>query len=171
MLYSGQLQQIQYLRAVLDENFRCKPPVSIGLPRRATAGATTTGHFIAPGTTVSVPLYTLHHNENLFTDTWDFILERWLAEDDEHRDGWVTSRQQAKNLKAFGLPFSLGGWACIGRNLAYMELSMVIAALVPGFEWELAVPDSEMEMVERFNCNPKGLMVRAKVRPGVNWAS
>ncbi|KAJ3459983.1 hypothetical protein FSOLCH5_007747 [Fusarium solani] len=171
VLYSEQLQQIQYLRAVLDENFRCKPPVSIGLPRRTTAGATIAGHFIPPGITVSVPLYTLHHDENLFTDAWDFIPERWLAEDDDNRGGWVTSRQEAKNLKDFVLPFSLGGRACIGRNLAYMELSMVIAALVLGFEWELAVPDSEMEMVERFNCNPKGLMVRAKVRPGVNWAS
>lgn len=172
VLFSEQLKNIPYLRAVLDENFRCRPPVSIGLPRRTVnSGATIAGHAIAPNTIVSVPLYTLHHDESLFEDAWDFVPERWLAEDDENRDGWTTSPQEAKNLKEFVLPFSLGGRACIGRNLAYMELSMVMAALVLGFQWELAVPGSEMEMVERFNCNPKELMVRAKVRVGVDWVN
>ena len=170
-LFSEQLKHISYLRAVLDESFRCKPPVSIGLPRRTVNLAMIAGHSIAPNTTVSVPLYTLHHDESLFEDAWGFVPERWLAEDDENRDGWVTSPQEAKNLKEFVLPFSLGGRACIGRNLAYMELSMVVAALVLGFQWELAVPGSEMEMVERFNCNPKELMVRAKAREGVDWVN
>ena len=50
-----------------------------------------------------------------------------------------------------------------------MELSIVIAALVMGFEWELAIPKSELQTVERLNCNPKELKVRGKLREGVNW--
>lgn len=76
--------------------------------------------------------------------------------------------REAKNLKDM-LSFSLGGLGCVGWNLAYMELSMVICALVLGFEWKLAFLGSDMEMVERFNCNPKELFVRSRVRDGVDW--
>jgi benzoate 4-monooxygenase len=166
----SELHNVPYLRACLDESFRCKPPVAFGLPRRIVSpGATVAGLFIEPDTTVSVPLYALHRNESLFQDALRFVPERWLEDDNELREGWMTDRQERRNLKDFVLPFSLGGRACIGRNLAYMELSIVIAALVLGFEWELAVPGSELETIERFNCNPKELFVRARVRPGVNW--
>lgn len=168
--YSDTLQHIPYLRACLDESFRCRAPVASGLPRRTVPpGATIAGRFIPPDTTVSMPLYTLHRNETLFREAHRFVPERWLAEGDEDRGGWEAGAREAKNLKDFVLPFSLGGRGCIGRNLAYMELSMVISALVLGFEWELAVPGRDMEMVERFNCNPKELYVRARVRDGVNW--
>lgn len=170
VLYSEKLQHIPYLRACLDESFRCKPPIAFGLPRRTVKpGATIAGHFIPADTTVSVPLYAVHRNKNLFKDALRFVPERWLDEDDVRRDGWVTDEQESKNLRDFVLPFSLGGRACIGRNLAYMELSIAIAALVMGFEWELAVPGSELQTIERLNCNPKELMVRARVRDGVDW--
>lgn len=170
--YSGMLQHIPYLRACLDESFRCRAPVASGLPRRTVPpGATIAGHFIPPDTTVSMPLYTLHRNKTLFREAYRFVPERWLAEDDENRGKWEVDAREAKNLKDFVLPFSLGGRGCIGRNLAYMELSMVICALVLGFEWELAAPGSDMEMVERFNCNPKELYVRAQVRDGVDWVN
>lgn len=55
--------------------------------------------------------------------------------------------KEALNLKNFVLPFSLGASVCVGRNFAYMELSMVIAALVLGFHWELAEPGKCMEMM------------------------
>ncbi|KAL2005436.1 hypothetical protein VTN00DRAFT_2647 [Thermoascus crustaceus] len=119
------------------------------------SGATIASHFVPPDTTVSNPLYNIHVNENLFTHASRFIPERWLDDNDEHRNGCTTSQQEHQNLKESVLPFSLGGRACIGRNLAYMELSIMIAALVMGFEWELAVPGSELQTIERLNCNPK----------------
>lgn len=48
-----------------------------------------------------------------------------------------------------------------------MELSIVIAALVLGFEWELAEPGKDLEVIERLNSNPKDLFVRARVREGL----
>lgn len=128
-----EVQKVPYLRACLDESFRCKPSVAFGLPRRTVgSGATIAGHLVPPDTTVSVPLYNVHRNESLSTHASRFIPERWLDDKDEHRNGWTTSQQEHQNLKDFVLPFSLGGRACIGRNLAYMELSIVIAALVMG---------------------------------------
>lgn len=168
--YSEKLQHIPYLRAVLDESFRCQPALASGLPRKVAEPITVAGYPILPGTTVSVPLWSLHRDENLFSDASNFIPERFLKDDDPDRDGYETSAEEAFNLKTYFLPFSTGGRACIGRNLAYMEISMVISALVLGFQWELAEPGSEMEMIERFNCNPKELMVQVKARDGIMWS-
>jgi benzoate 4-monooxygenase len=36
IMTSSILQQVPYLRAVLEENWRCRPPLARGLPRRTT---------------------------------------------------------------------------------------------------------------------------------------
>lgn len=152
------LQHIRYLRACLDESFRCRTPLAFGLPRKViAAGVIISGHEIYSGTTISAPLYSLHMNEDLFRDAGSFIPERWIPDD----PAFITSEEEQKNLKDYCLPFSLGSRACIGRNLAYMELSIVIAALILSFEWELAEPSQEMLLIERFNSNPKELIVKA----------
>ncbi|OQV09485.1 hypothetical protein CLAIMM_13603 [Cladophialophora immunda] len=155
------LQGIEYLRACLDESFRVRTPLGFGLPRKVVEqGVVISGHDICPGTTVSAPLYSLHLNEALFRNAREFIPERWLP--NESDPSFHTSEEERQNLKDYVLPFSLGSRACIGRNLAYMELSIVIAALVMSFEWQLARPDEEMVTIERFNSNPKELFVRAQ---------
>jgi benzoate 4-monooxygenase len=155
-----ELQHIGYLRAVLEENWRCRPPLARGLPRITVGqGATIAGHFIPPGVTVSATVYTIQHDKNLFRRPLEFIPERWMPEEDFGKD-----ETEAKNLKDYCIPFSLGPRACIGRNLAYMEVSIVIATLVLNFEWEMAEKGADMPMFERFNYNPKELIVKGKVR-------
>jgi benzoate 4-monooxygenase len=155
-----ELQHIGYLRAVLEENWRCRPPLARGLPRITVGqGATIAGNFIPPGVTVSATVYAIHHDKTLFRRPLEFIPERWMPEEDFGKD-----ETEAKNLKDYCIPFSLGPRACIGRNLAYMEVSIVIAALVLNFEWEMAEKRADMPMFERFNYNPKELIVKGKVR-------
>ncbi|KUL85559.1 hypothetical protein ZTR_08084 [Talaromyces verruculosus] len=157
---SSVLQNVPYLSAVLEENWRCRPPVARGLPRCTTGeGAMIGGHHIPPGVTVSASIYSLHHNDGLFRQPLEFIPERWIPEDPMGAD-----KTEAKNLRQYCIPFSMGPRACIGRNLAYMEVSVVIAALVLNFEWELAEPGMKYQTVERFNWNPRQLMVKARIR-------
>jgi benzoate 4-monooxygenase len=105
------LQHIPYLRAVLDESFRVRPPVNFGLPRKTVAPTMIAGHEISAGVTISSPLDALHRNPKLFSDPEEYVPERWLADSDYHPE-------ERFNLKEYVLPFSLGGRACIGRNLA-----------------------------------------------------
>ncbi|KAJ9614440.1 hypothetical protein H2200_002576 [Cladophialophora chaetospira] len=159
ILPSTILQHVPYLRAVLEESWRCRPPIARGLPRRTTGEATIiAGHSIPAGVTVSAPIYALHRNNELFRRADDFIPERWMPEEKFGKD-----ELEAKNLKEYCIPFSMGPRACIGKNLAYMEVSIVVAALVLNFEWELA-DGFVMDTIERFNCNPKELLVRARPR-------
>jgi benzoate 4-monooxygenase len=161
-----ELQKVLYLRACLYERFCCRPPMGFGLPRRAPVGGVTiAGHYIPADTTVSSPLYNLHHDKRLFKNPTSFVPERWLGNDQEY----AASEEERQNLKDIVMSFRLGGRARIGRNLGYMELSIVIAALVLDFEWELAVPGSDVEIMERMNSNPKNLIVKGKAREGATF--
>ncbi|OGM47384.1 hypothetical protein ABOM_003803 [Aspergillus bombycis] len=163
------LQRIPLLRAVLDESFRCSPPLGFGLPRLVTEpGMTIQGHFIPPGVVVGSPLYNIHHDESLFPDPWSFIPERWLGGSDPD---YSPSAEETENLKTYVQPFSLGGRSCIGRNMAYMDLSIAIAALVMEFDWELRDPDCDIQYVEKLVTNPAALWVKAKLRPGMDIES
>lgn len=150
------LRHVNYLQAVIDESFRLQAPLSTGLPRITTDETIIDGETIPPGVTVSAQVWTLHRDENLFRHADQYIPERWLAEDED------TTAQERQNLKDFVQPFSQGPRACIGRNLAYMELSICIASLVLAFEWRLPAAGFEMKYFERFNCNPVELQVIAK---------
>lgn len=63
------------------------------------------------------------------------------------------------------MPFTAGTRACIGRNLAYMEVSIALAALVMAFEWKMADGPLEKKnfgQFERITSNPTFLNVKAK---------
>lgn len=103
-----ELKHISYLRAVLDENFRCRPPLARGLPRRVmapmmkiVAGGVTWD--IRQGTTVSVPLWVIHHDANLFGEPNESIPERWMDNHDPQKGLGVyyTSDAEIKNLRDF----------------------------------------------------------------------
>ncbi|CAM1500394.1 Fc.00g095560.m01.CDS01 [Cosmosporella sp. VM-42] len=150
------LQHVPYLRAVIDESFRLHPPLGTGLPRFTTRPTTIAGELIPAGVTVSAQTWSLHRREDLFQNAEAWVPERWLPEHEE------SSESERQRLKDYVLPFSQGPRACIGRNLAYMELSICIAALILGFEWELPGDGRELRHHERFNCNPTGLPIRAR---------
>ncbi|KAL7947642.1 cytochrome P450 [Trichoderma barbatum] len=155
-----ELSKIPFLAAVLDETFRLLPPVRFNLPRIIVQnGAVIAGHHILAGVTVSSSVYIMHRDEKLFRKSLEWLPERWLP---EHPDFSETER---RNLKDFVLPFTLGGRACIGRNLAYMELSVCVAALVMAFEWDISEDDRvKFGHWESINCTPRELKVTARPR-------
>ncbi|KAK3066803.1 hypothetical protein LTR53_016690 [Teratosphaeriaceae sp. CCFEE 6253] len=156
----SELQHIPYLRACLDESLRLHPPVRFGLPRRTTGkGTMIAGHFVPGNTTVSSALQTLHRDGSLFRRPLEYLPERWLPDHSQ------SSEEERRNLKEFVMPFTLGPRACIGRNLAYMELSICLAALIMKFEFTISETSRRsFTHFERFNCSAKELLVSAKVR-------
>ncbi|OKL62073.1 hypothetical protein UA08_02953 [Talaromyces atroroseus] len=113
------VRNLPYLNSVIKEALRHYSLIGLGLPRAQNVkcghGLTFEGHYFPPGTTLSVPSYTIHHSQEIWgPDSWEFKPERWES---------VTERQK----NAF-LPFSTGPRACIGRNLAEMEMKIVTAA-------------------------------------------
>lgn len=128
------LNSCTYLRACIDEALRLFPPLPGVLPREVMPGGINIdGHDIAPGTTVGVAAYAIHHNEKYFPSPYAYKPERWLVPVDSK-----ATKESVEVAQSAFCPFSLGTRGCIGKNMAYMELMTTMARAVFLFEMKLA---------------------------------
>ena len=149
----SQVKDLPYLDAVIKETMRIHSTSSLGLPRMIPPGPgiTLCNHHFPQGTVLSVPAYTIHHSTDIWgSDADTFRPERWEA---------ITEKQKA----AF-IPFSYGPRACVGRNVAEMELALIVGTVFRRYEFELR--QGEMETREGFLRKPLGLEVGMRKRKG-----
>ena len=100
------------------------PPISGTLWREVCPGGIDLdNNHIPQGYDIGVNPYAVHHNEELYPDSYTYKPERWIVSDDNPREAVERARF------AFS-PFSLGTRACAGRNMAYMELMDTLARTV-----------------------------------------
>ncbi|KAF4239482.1 hypothetical protein CNMCM8980_001670 [Aspergillus fumigatiaffinis] len=126
------LAQLPYLQAVLDESMRLYMPVPASLPRTVPPeGAIICGHYVPPGVSVAVNQYAAFHSADNFAEPLRFIPERWLGDS-----------RFVNDQKHVFQPFTIGPRACLGKNLAYAEIRLVIARIVWRFSLEI-MPDSQ----------------------------
>ena len=78
------------------------------------------------GTVVGVPVYAIHHKEEYHSNPLAYKPERWIASDGE---GGAGAEDVATAQAAF-CPFSIGPRWCIGKSLAYLEVSTTLARTV-----------------------------------------
>jgi benzoate 4-monooxygenase len=98
---------------------------------------------------LSVPAYTIHHSKQIWgPDADSFRPERWET---------ITEQQK----QAF-IPFSYGPRSCVGRNVAEMELSLIVSTVFR--RWEFELRQGEMETREGFLRKPLGLEVGSRRR-------
>lgn len=125
-------QSLRYLFAVIEEGLRLYPPIAGGLSRDSP-GAMVDGHYVPKGTSVSTSFWTMSHREKYFHNAREFHPERWLPSDHALYDVAYST-----DNKAASQPFLLGPRACLGINLAYMELRIILARIVWQFDLELS---------------------------------
>ena len=125
------VSSLPYIRAVLDEALRMYPPISGELRRQVPrGGAVVSGQFITGGTIISVYAKAACDNPTNFAQPQRFTPERWLKTDE--RPDWAKN----DHLDA-SQPFSVGPRNCIGMNLAYAEMKLILARLLFRFDLEL----------------------------------
>jgi cytochrome P450 len=118
---------LPYLNAVLEEALRMYPPVPSTMPRRVPPpGELVLGEIIPGGTTVGVSHWAASRSGANFALPDRFVPERWLGD----------KRFDTDDKKAMQ-PFSLGPRNCIGKNLAYGEMRLILAMLLWAFDLEL----------------------------------
>jgi benzoate 4-monooxygenase len=141
-------KDLPYVTAVIYETLRLRTTVSMGLPRVVINGvATVCGERFEPGTVLSTPTYTVHRDPRIWgANSWYFEPERWLG------------GGQAE-LEKYFLGFSQGPRACIGRNVAFMELKKTVATLFRRFEYRLIYPDKDSWIREGFHLKCQELPV------------
>ncbi|CAE7000848.1 Cytochrome P450 3A3 [Pyrenophora teres f. teres] len=147
----AQVKDLPYMDAVIKETMRIHSTSSLGLPRLIPPGPGITlhGHHFPPGTALSVPAYTIHHSTEIWgPDADEFRPERWET---------ITEQQKA----AF-IPFSHGPRACVGRNVAEMELALIVSTVFRRYEFEIR--QGELETREGFLRKPLALEVGMRKR-------
>ncbi|KAJ4325152.1 hypothetical protein N0V94_000866 [Neodidymelliopsis sp. IMI 364377] len=145
------VKDLPYLDSVIKETMRIHSTSSLGLPRMIPPGPglTISGRHFPQGTVLSVPSYTIHHSKEIWgPDADTFRPERWEK---------ITERQKA----AF-IPFSYGPRACVGRNVAEMELALIVSTVFRRYDFELR--QGEMETREGFLRKPLALEVGMRRR-------
>ncbi|KAI9694401.1 MAG: hypothetical protein M1822_000017 [Bathelium mastoideum] len=148
-----QVRDLPYVDAVIKETMRIHSTSSLGLPRVVPPGpgVEIAGHHFAQGNVVSVPAYTIHHSKEI-----------WGADANEFRpERWEEVRLTDKQKTAF-IPFSYGPRACVGRNVAEMELALIVSTVFRRYEFELYQED--LQTREGFLRKPLGLKVGMKRR-------
>ncbi|WPH01613.1 Hypothetical protein R9X50_00446100 [Acrodontium crateriforme] len=171
------LAGLHYLRACIDEAMRLSPSVGGVLPRQVLPGGMEiAGHQIPAGTVVGVPHYTIHHNETYYPNPFAYQPERWIADATTNVSASAVSTAQS----AF-CPFSIGPRGCIGKGMAYLELTTSLARAVflydmrlqPGSHLGEGNPSSleygrqrpmEFQLMDSFTSMKDGPLIEFKTR-------
>ncbi|KAL4986287.1 cytochrome P450 [Aspergillus falconensis] len=117
------LDKLPYLDAVIKEALRCAPPIPMSFPRYVPAGGRSIdGHFVPEKTIVSCQPYTVHRlDESVFPEPDQFNPDRWIDE-----------KGAAERNRLF-FAFSTGGRGCTGRNLAMVEMKVLLREVYSRF--------------------------------------
>ncbi|KAF8887870.1 cytochrome P450 [Gymnopilus junonius] len=167
-----QLKNLKYLSAVIDEGLRMFATNAFGLPRAVPEGTSVTveDKTFYEGIELSTPAYTIQHDVAIWgTDADVFRPERWLASESASCAGSSDSESEKlgpAELKKYLLTFGVGPRACIGKNLAMLQMQILVAAFVMRYDLELR-DKNELRSVEGFMHKPVDLWARIGMRGGL----
>jgi benzoate 4-monooxygenase len=149
-----EVRNLPYLNACIDEGLRMFATNAFGLPRVVPEGTTVSfeeieesGMIFGPGVELSAPAYSFQHSPLVWgSDSNTFNPDRFLENPD---------------LKKHLLTFGLGPRACIGKNLAYFQMQLLVALIV-GRYGGVELRDAELRSVEGFMHKPVDLWVKLR---------
>ncbi|KAH8828626.1 cytochrome P450 [Flagelloscypha sp. PMI_526] len=150
------LRDIPLLTNCIFESLRVHSTSSLGLPRTAPPGGLDLlGQHFKEGTVLSVPSYSIHRD----VETWGEDADEWRVE--RWEEG---GPEAAKKREAAWNGFSTGPRACVGKNLALLELQDVVASLLHQFEFILEDPSRTLDTREGFLRKPLACRVGVRRR-------
>lgn len=107
---------------------RLSPPVGALLPREILAGGLTVDNqYFSEGIDIGVPHYALHHNELYYPDPFVFKPDRWIVSTDPNQE--KSSEAAVAAAQAAFCAFSVGRFGCVGKTVAYAEMSVILARI------------------------------------------
>lgn len=152
------LENLPYLRGCLKEAIRLSLSVSARNPRVLTDPLVWRDHVIPAGTPISMTIADVHLNDDYFPSATTFNPDRWLGDSPKAPDG--------SPLERYFVAFGKGPRSCLGINLAWMELFLLVGRLFREFELELYETDvSDVLLCHDFflpspKLDSKGIRVR-----------
>jgi cytochrome P450 len=149
----AQASDFPLMDAFANETMRLKPVAPINV--FGTKRETVLGDILLPaGSGVVLLARRLATREAYFHHADQFQPERWLA---------ARAATGAHYPRAF-TPFGGGPRYCPGRNLALLEIRLVLAMVCRNFEFALAKSDLPVNEAFAFTMGPENLLVRLSLR-------
>jgi cytochrome P450 len=142
----GDLPQLPYTLQTIKEALRLYPPayvISRQALRDVSLEGSPEGTPVARGTMVFLSAYTLHRRPDLYAEPAQFAPERFSA-----------ANEQRLPRHAY-LPFGAGAHTCIGNHFALMELHLVLATWLQGYDIKL-LPGQTVTLLPAFVLHPAG---------------
>jgi len=128
----SKLSACHYLVACIDEAMRLSPGVGSVLQREVLPGGLYVDkQWFPPGTDIAVPHYALHHNEAYHSEPFKFTPERWIS-------GPTRSEMDISKTRSAFSPFGVGRASCVGKELSYYEMTIMLARMVWMYDMRLA---------------------------------
>ncbi|WP_433783660.1 bifunctional cytochrome P450/NADPH--P450 reductase [Actinomycetospora sp. CA-101289] len=155
----SQIGQLGYIRQILDETLRLWPTAP-AFTRQARE-ATTVGGWgpFEPGQSIIALTPMLHR----LPEVWGDDAEEFNP---EH---FAPERRDALPPNAFR-PFGSGQRACIGRQFAMQEATLVLAMVMHRFDL-LDTADYQLKIKESLTLKPEGLTIGVRPRSGRTWGA
>jgi len=113
---------LTWTRAIVDETLRLYPPAWV-ITRKSTAEHEVSGVAMPSGSLVIISPYLVHRHPDVWDRPDEFDPSRFVG---------GSARREAY------LPFGLGPRLCIGRDMALVEATLVVAAIASRFRFESA---------------------------------
>ncbi|KAJ3692752.1 hypothetical protein LUZ60_011847 [Juncus effusus] len=128
------LNQMEYLRAVIKETLRLHPPAPLLLPHESTTAVSVHGYEIPPKTKLIINAWAIGRDSQTWDSPEEFRPERFINNDVDFRG----------NDFQF-IPFGAGRRMCPGINFAMVTIEFALANLLNSFDWKLVGDDLDMD--------------------------
>ncbi|KAM5496526.1 Cytochrome P450 monooxygenase helB4 [Microsporum canis] len=137
-------KKLPFLTACIYETLRYSPITSGFMPRvNPTNGIVIQGHYIPPGTEIAINMIGAHANKDVWDKPYLYDPTRFLDNDEAKRNVFA---------------FSYGHRNCIGRNLAWVEMMVILANILK--DYDISLPSGSV-------CGPHNVdeMGRPRIMP------
>ncbi|KAL4936872.1 hypothetical protein BDV06DRAFT_216326 [Aspergillus oleicola] len=154
-------QNLSLLQAVIKESARLWPSIVWQLPRESpTGGITIDGKYFVPqGYQISISPMAQNRDPAIYgPDANDFKPERWLED-----------HERARRMENLSTTFGGNGpRACLGKNLALMEVQLLVARFIREFDFEMVDKERPWRVVSAWFASQNDMYMRLKRRDRIS---
>ncbi|BAZ50100.1 cytochrome P450 [Nostoc sp. NIES-4103] len=135
------ISQLPYLTAVCQETLRIYPTAIAASARVVNSPVDLNGYKLEPGTMVMPCTYLVHHRQDLYSNSHQFLPERFLE-------------RQFSPYEY--LPFGGGNRRCIGAALSMFEMKLVLATITSKYQLDMVSKQPIKPQYQGFLLAPTG---------------
>ncbi|KAL4304506.1 hypothetical protein GQ457_10G006460 [Hibiscus cannabinus] len=141
-LEESDIPKLPYLQAICKETFRKHPSTPLNLPRVSTQACQINGYYIPKDTRLSVNIWAIGRDADVWDNPLDFNPERFLS----GKNAKIDPRGNDFEL----IPFGAGRRICAGTRMGIVLVEYILGTLVHSFDWMVPPGTGELNMEEAF---------------------